>query len=451
MNTAEVPLFPANTAAHEAGFTARDLWRQWFKYWGTILGATLAATALTLYGVWIQPSSYTATAKVWIKTDQQGTTTFLSGIAAYREGQMPDPVNRKIETEIQLLLSRANVEAVVRALNIKPQHFAGSPLSHMLGGLGKKPRTPEQEFYDTVESFSKALKVEAARSKTADTSSNLLEVKLETTDSGLTARALNALVEQYQHYGAKQTLQQGESTYALVEDKMKQALADLNSLDQRMLELTIVQGTRQDVNVPIPGIAPDTTQAIEVDEGLRMDTMLGSSRAGGASAVGMIKSQTVVLQSKVEELSQLYTEDAEVVRQAKRQLAQAERRLTRSVKASAELEARLKQLERARGLAQDRYTELRRKLDQIEVYLSSAQDESATRVFTERAQPADKPESKKKVVLSVVGTLGGLALGILLAGLRSYFDHRLQSAQDVSRYLGMETLGIVPESAKVAP
>ena len=31
-------------------------------------------------------------------------------------------------------------------------------------------------------------------------------------------------------------------------------------------------------------------------------------------------------------------------------------------------------------------------------------------------------------------------------GLREYFDHRLQSAQDVERYLGLETLGIVPEA-----
>ena len=447
MSHADIPLFPATPSSHGSGFTSRDLWRQWFKYWGTIVGATVTVGALTIVGAALQPASYTATAKVWVKTEQQGSPTFLSGIAAYREGQMPDPVNRKIETEMQLLLSRTNVEAVVRKLRIEPEDFAGSPLSHLLGPLGKKPRSPEQRLNDTIEAFTKAVKVEAARSKTADTSSNLLEVKLETTDAALTARALNALVEQYQQYGAAQTRQQGQATYALIADKMKQAQVDLDAIDQRMLKLTIVQGQREDVSLPVTGMAANTAP-IEVDEGLRMDTMLGSNRAGGASAVGMIKSQTVTLQSKVEELRQLYTDDAEVVRNAQRQLAQAEQRLARSVKASAELEARLKQLERARGLAQDRYTELRRKLDQIELYLSSAPDESATRVFTERALEADKPESKKKMVLFVIGPLAGLALGLLLAGLREYFDHRLQSAQDVERYLGLETLGIVPDTHK---
>lgn len=446
MSQTNIPLFPATPASQGSGFTGRDLWRQWFKYWGTIIGATVTVGLLTLYGVSVQPATYSATAKVWVKTEQQGSPTFLSGVAAYREGQMPDPVNRKIETEMQLLMSRPNVEAVIKKLDIQAEHFAGSPLSYLLGPIGKKPKSPEQRLNDTIAAFLKAIKVEAARSKTAETSSNLLEIKLETTDSELTARALNALVEQYQKYGAALTRQQGQATYTLIAEKMKLAQIDLDALDQRMLKLTIVQGQHDDVNLPVTGMTP--SPSIEVDEGLRMDTMLGSNRAGGASAVGMIKSQTVALQSKVEELRELYTDDAEVVRNARRQLAQVEQRLARSVKASAELDARLKQLERTRTLAQDRYTELRRKLDQIELYLSSAPDETANRVFTERAQMPDKPESKKKIVLMVLGPMAGLALGLLLAGLREYFDHRLQSAQDVERYLGLETLGIVPEAHK---
>jgi uncharacterized protein involved in exopolysaccharide biosynthesis len=443
MSHSDIPLFPAAPASHGAGFTGRDLWRLWFKHWGTILGAFIAVGALTLYGAAVQPSVYSATAKVWVKTEQQGSPTFLSGVAAYREGQMPDPVNRKIETEMQLLLSRSNVEAVVRKLDIQAEDFAGSPIQYLLGASSKKARSPEQGLNDSIESFLKAIKVEAARSKTADTSSNLLEIKLETTDAELTAQALNALVEQYRQYGAALTRQQGQASYALIAEKMKQAQSDLDNLDKRMLKLTIAQGQQEDVSLPVSGAS---TSAVEMDEGLRMDTMLGSNRSGGASAVGMIKSQTVALQSKVEELRQLYTDDAEVVRNAKRQLSQAEQRLARSVKAGAELEARLKQLERTRALAQDRYTELRRKLDQIELYLSSAPDESANRVFTERAQLPDKPAGKKKIVLALIGPLAGLALGLLLAGLREYFDHRLQSAQDVERYLGLETLGVVPEA-----
>ena len=39
-------------------------------------------------------------------------------------------------------------------------------------------------------------------------------------------------------------------------------------------------------------------------------------------------------------------------------------------------------------------------------------------MFTERAQVPDPPENKKKMALSLIGPLAGLALGLLLAGLR---------------------------------
>jgi uncharacterized protein involved in exopolysaccharide biosynthesis len=407
----------------------------------------LSVSALALLAATLQPRSYSASSKVWIKTDQQGSPSFLSGVAAYREGQMPDPVNRKIETEMQLLLARSNVETVVRKLHIRPEQLSATPLKGLLGNAANKPRTPEQTVNAAVEAFMKALKVEAVRSKTADTSSNLLEIKLETIDGELAAPALNALVEQYQQYGAAQTREQGQATYALISDKMNQAQTELQRIDGQMLKLNIAQGQVKEEDVNAPGNVAKTA-APEMDEGLRMDTMLGSSRMGGSSAVGMMKSQTVTLESKVQELRQVYTDDSEVVRNAKRQLAQAEQRLTRSVTASARLDAQLKKLERARALAEDRYTELRRKLDQIELYLASAQGESATRVITESAQAPEKPDGKKKLILAVLGPLAGLALGLLLAGIREYFDHRLQSTQDVERYLGMDTLGVVPELHK---
>ncbi|MEY4429636.1 MAG: hypothetical protein RLZZ182_2325 [Pseudomonadota bacterium] len=449
MSAADIPLFPTPAPRAGGGFTGRDLWRQWFKYWGTILGSTATVGALTLYGVAVQPPQYQASAKVWVKTEQQGTPSFLSGVAAYREGQVIEPVNRKIETEMQLLLARPNVETVVRKLGMTRRDLPGNALGAVLGH--KAAPNAEAEVQATVDEFLKLVKVEAARSKTADTASNLLEISLTTTRAALAPEALHALVAQYQQYGTAQTRQQGQASQALIRDKMMAAQADLDQLDRRILKLMVAQGHRSDV--PVQGTPPVPVELVADNggEGLRMDTMLGSARAGGTSAVGLLKQQAVTLQSRVEELRQQYTDEAEPVRNARRQLAQAEARLSRSVQAGAELEAQMRQLERARALAQDRYTELRRKLDQIELYLASSPDESASRVLTERAQVPDKPERKKLIVLAALGPLLGLALGLLLAGLREYFDHRLQSAEDVDRYLGLDTLAIIPDHGKERP
>jgi uncharacterized protein involved in exopolysaccharide biosynthesis len=448
MSSTDIPLFPLPAARTGGGFTGRDLWRQWFKYWGTILGSTATVGAITLYGVAVQPPQYQASAKVWVKTEQQGSPSFLSGVSAYREGQAIDPVNRKIETEMQLLLARPNVEAVVRKLGMTRRDLPGNALAAVLDD--KPAASPEAEVQATIDQFLKTVKVEAARSKTAETASNLLEIGLTTTRAELAPLALHALVAQYQQYGTVQTRQQGQASQALVRDKMMAAQADLDQLDQRILKLMVAHGKRTDV--PVQGTPPVPVElAAEPGEGLRMDTMLGSARAGGTSAVGLLKQQTVTLQSRVEELRQQFTDEAEPVRNARRQLAQAEARLSRSVQAGAELEAQMRQLERARAMAQDRYTELRRKLDQIELYLASSPDESTSRVLTERAQVPDKPERKKLVVLAALGPLLGLALGLLLAGLREYFDHRLQSAEDVERYLGLEALAIIPDHGKERP
>jgi uncharacterized protein involved in exopolysaccharide biosynthesis len=444
------PLFRAAAPHLSHGFTGRDLLRQWFKYWGVICGSLVIVTAITLVGVGAQPASYVGTARVWVKTDQQGSTTFLSGVAAYREGQMTDPANRKLETEIQLLMARANVEAVVRRLKIRPDQLPQSALSYLLPRTTKAAAS-ERQLQGTVDLFLKSLKIEAARSKTADTSSNLLEVSLEATDAALVPQALNALVEQYQRFGSDITRLQGQATHALISQKMAQAQAELYAIDGKIVKLTSAQA----LNIDAPGIPATVSERglygsdIASGEALRMDMMLGSTPGAPNTSVNLLKSQVVSQESKLDELRQLYTDDAEVIRSARRQLADTEARLKRRVKVGAEMEAQLKQLERSRSLAQDRFVELRRKLDQIELYLNSPADETATRVFTERARQPDQADKKKKMALLVLGPLAGLALGLLLAGLREYFDHRLQSGQDVQRYLGLETLGVIPEQLGV--
>jgi uncharacterized protein involved in exopolysaccharide biosynthesis len=429
-------LFPATAEPAGSGFTARDLLRQAFKYWGTLLITVALVTVATLYGVNAQPPLYLVKAKVWVRTDQQGSPSFLSGVAAYREGQLPDPVNRKIETEMQLLLSQSSVEAVVRRLDIRPEQLPDSPLNYVLSpARPARSSTGEQKVRETTARFIKAVKVEPARSKTADTTSNVLEIQLEATDAVLAPRALNALVEQYQRFGSEHTRRQGEATYRTISQKLQVTKDELGDLDSRILALTVAGGT---------------WEAGGDERAPRADAEPGNAGSGANSAIAQVRSQLVAQEAHLEELRLLYTDDAEAVRNAKRQLAQTQARLRARVSASAEQEARIHQLERARGLVQDRFVELTRKLDQIELYLNSALDESSTRVLTEAAHEPDKPESRKKLLLCLLGPVAGIALGLLLAGVREYFDHRLQSSQDVARHLGLETLGVIPDMKKAA-
>ena len=117
-------LFPPGQPPATAPRTMRDLAAALYRQAGLVAVCVLVGTAASLVLYANQPRVYTSTAKVWVQTEQQGSPSFLSGIAAYRETPYPDPVNRKIETEMELMLTRTNAQAVVDKLHIRDEQLA---------------------------------------------------------------------------------------------------------------------------------------------------------------------------------------------------------------------------------------------------------------------------------------------------------------------------------------
>lgn len=430
------PLFPIPDEDPAFGLTARDFLSQAFKHWRTVVLCVVLVSALTWSALWVQPPVYEASAKVWVQTEQQGTPSFLSGIAAYRESQLPDPVDRKIETEVQLLLSRSNVEAVVKSLGITQAQLVQSPLANLKAALpawmrSSKPKTPAQINREIVALFEKGITVEPVRSKAAETSSNVIQARFECVDRALAPRALAALMQQYIHFEAQHNRELGESTQRLVEAKIREQTEELRRLDDDILQLNLRLAAAPGADLDLNRAAPDAA--------------VTGSRNGAPSSLALLKSATIEMQSKLEEAQQLYTEDSPNVQHLKRQLQQLRERLSAGVHASAELDARLERLDRQRVLALERFTELRKKRDQLDLYLQLDSVEADSRLVTETPVPPDKAKVKVMIVVGLLGPLGGLMLGLMIAGFREYFDHRLQSAQDVKRYLGLETLGIIPK------
>jgi uncharacterized protein involved in exopolysaccharide biosynthesis len=161
--------------------------------------------------------------------------------------------------------------------------------------------------------------------------------------------------------------------------------------------------------------------------------------------LGLLKTETIDLQARLEEARQLYTDDSPNVRHLREQLASIRARLSAGVHANAELDTKLERLDRLRALALERFTELRTKRDQIELYLKLNPVEADARLITEAPFQPEKPKVKTKMIFAAMGPIAGVLLGLLLIGLREFFDHRLQDPEDVKRYLGLETLAILPK------
>jgi uncharacterized protein involved in exopolysaccharide biosynthesis len=442
------PIFPMAHQDPAFGLTGRDLLKVLFKHCLTVAICFVVVTAITWSILLGQPSVYESSGKVWVQTDQQGTPSFLSGIAAYRESQVPESVDREIETEIQLLLSRSNVEAVIERLGITKKQLVQSPVAYLIDNLPPwlrraKKKSPAEIHNETVELFLSGMTVGPLRSKTADTTSNVLEARFDCADKELAARALAELLEEYIHFGARHNRDLGESTHRLVDSKIHDETMELNDLDDQVLALTVEQASRADIAAPdsAAGRGPRDTTTVP------LDTTLSSARSGMQSSLALLRTEILELQAKLDEAKQLFTDESPNVRHAQQQLETLRARLYQGVRASAESDERLQRLDRQRALALERFNQLRVKRDQIDLYLQLNSVESDSRFVTETPVQPDKPLLKTKIRIGLLGPLVGLLLGLMLAGLSEYFDHRLQSAADVRRYLGCVTLGIVPKAS----
>jgi tyrosine-protein kinase Etk/Wzc len=447
-------LFPTGEPRSAPPRSARDLVAVLYRQAGLIALCALVGTAASLALYLRQPRIYASTAKVWVQTEQQGSPSFLSGIAAYRETPYPDPVNRKIETEIELMLTRTNAQAVVQKYAIRDNQLVhgGGAKPHPEADAASAAATARDGRAKTVDLFLDGVSVEPLRSKTADTSSNVLEVKFECTDPALAPLALQAFLDNYLQLGAQQNRRLGETTSRLIEAKLAQAKDELRKSEDRIVALLVQDGGRTgrsagDAGAAVaagPGKIGSAYAAAE--GGLKLDLNPETAVGGGGTlpVVAALKAQTLELQLRLDEARQLYTDDAENVRNLRSQLAGSKQRLASTVRENTQLEAELNRLERARQLAQERFVELQRKLDQIDLYLRLNPTEAESRVIIDAPDHPTAAEGKKKKIVALLGPVAGLLLGLLLAGLRELGGERMRSPREAEWALGVPVLGAIP-------
>ncbi|OYT89896.1 MAG: hypothetical protein CFE46_05810 [Burkholderiales bacterium PBB6] len=442
------PLFSGESAAVPRDWPA-VIWRQ--GVW--VLACTGLTTVLALAFIKAQVPLYTSAARVWVQTEQQGTPSFLSGITAYRESPLQDPVNRKMETEMELMLSRTSIASVIERLNITEDQLARTPMNQVRTTLnrwlGRAPLpTDPVRMNALVDIFLESVSVAPQRSKTAETASNVLELRLECADRELAPRALAALLENYLRVGAQQNRRLGESTSRLIETKLTDARSELAQVEQRMVDLAmsasgqgaLTAGALDGVSAAPRDITPPIGNA-----SLRIDLGMEGGTAGHSQAVSLLRSQTLEMQARLEEMRQLYTDDADNVRSLRERLNQARQRLSQGVREGVRVGAQMARLERERALAQDRYVELQKKYDQIDLYLKLNPTEADSRVVVDAPQLPLPEEGRKRGSLAMLAPLAGLLLGLLVAGWREMTDRRLHGAIELARLPGgLTVLGSLP-------
>lgn len=432
-------VFNLHSQENETSITRRDVLSVLFKHKSIILKSFVIVTILVTLGLLFLPPVYTVKGKILVKTERQGNPTFFSGVASYEEKRQSDPVNRTMETEMELVEARPISEEVVRRLDIKYNQVYHKPYVHLLmpisdmvepvlAMIGFGPDPKKQGFEDTVSELVKSIQVAPVKSKSSETTSNIMEISLRTHDRAIADKTLLGIMEAYQKHNTTINRAAGERAYRIIERRKKEAFAELLR-NQAELEAFVgdTKGTQDIRGSKSTGRVPRSA----------------SSSDGGS--IALLKKQVLEKELELEELRQKYNSGHFMVQRLENAIANLKKRIATETQKYATSDSKLRSLERKLEISENLYMELEKKLNQIQIYLDMNESEIESRIIVEPPLPPRSSEWKKDAVLGLLGSFGGLLLGVGFAGYREYGDHRLESSNEIQQTFGIEVLGTVSE------
>jgi uncharacterized protein involved in exopolysaccharide biosynthesis len=470
------PLFQPPAETEQTGFTRWDLLALLCKHWFAVLVPFVVVSVLVGEVLLSLPSTYVTTAKVLVRTESQGRPSLLSGVTAYREPLDTDTSDRKIETEMALLLSRPIAEDTVRALNIRfddlyrpvYEHvldFVSDAVDEILARWFGLPVRPDTQFNRAVRAFMTSVTVSAGKSKSGEAGPNVIDVELKAASPDLAQRALVRILDRYVTFGTRLDQDAGQAALAIVQANLAESEKLVEAAQARLNAFLARTGRTLTAAPPVavakamPGSAVPSGDsvaeayptdylpggAVEPPKRVQRTPSDGGIAGDGApmsdSTVPALRSRLMDLEFQRSEMEQVFTDRAENVRNVQALITEVRLKLKTAIRKSADDDTTLIELHRQLTNEEARLLDLKRKNDQIALFLAMNPTQTTNRVVVEVPLLPDRSDWKKKAVPGVLSAIAGLLLGLAIAGFRELGDHTLRDAADARRYLGVESLG----------
>jgi uncharacterized protein involved in exopolysaccharide biosynthesis/Mrp family chromosome partitioning ATPase len=452
-----------------AGFTLRDLVRIIFRYRYTIAGCFVIVTATVVAGLVYLPLTYTAEGKVLVKTEQQARPTLYSGVAAFSERNDSDSPDRRMETEMGILTSTVVAEEVVRRGDLTYEQVYHSPLTHLTQPLidagewtlartiGYQIDPDKRGFDDTVRELQKSITAGVLRSRTGESTASVIEVKLPAPRADVAQRALALLLEVYLDFERRLNAEAGRRALSIVEADAQRAYADTIDKQEVLRKFLsdhagVPVGPRLSSQAGAPVIAdladaaPPRRQG-STPEGARLGAEPIVTSPRDEQTIGLLKSHLVQMEIELVELRKIFREDSERIRDHKRNMARLRQRIDEEIAGDASNYTRYGEISRELRVAEGRYIDLQRKLDEISLFLKINSEATGQRVVILAPKKPRSSDLKKKLAIGLGGSIVGLLLGLALAGAREYVEDRVRTTDDLRRLFGVDVLAVVPRPA----
>jgi len=175
------------------------------------------------------------------------------------------------------------------------------------------------------------------------------------------------------------------------------------------------------------------------------EELIGNVTNGAPTTIWILRTRLVQSELKLAELRQIFTEDNENIRLAEATVAALKQRIESELKATATNEKVIAGMDLEIKAAEQKYVDLRRKLEQIALFLKLSPAQTYNRQIAEPPLAPKSSEWKKSLLVALLGSVAGLMLGLGVAGYREYSDHRLNSGEAVEAHLGLRSLAVVPQ------
>lgn len=176
-------------------------------------------------------------------------------------------------------------------------------------------------------------------------------------------------------------------------------------------------------------------------EALQQPVSAGQAVAAVTPAEAARQKRMAQLRAEIETLERDIQAKQTSLQRAEAALAQQEHR----VQAAPGLQAEMADLMRGHDTLRNTYETLLGKLEAAKLATSLEQQEVSQqfRIIDPPRRP-DRPRSPDRVRMNVMGALGGLAFGLVLAGLLEYRDTSVRTDEDVLVALSLPVLALVP-------
>jgi uncharacterized protein involved in exopolysaccharide biosynthesis len=464
MSMSDDPLFDApERAKGEAAFTKRDFLRLAFEHWRPIVITFVVVSASLGAALLYLPPTYVAEGKLLVQTEKLTNPSFFGGIATYRDTREADPVNRRIETEMELISTRVLSERVITGLDLRYKDVFHPAYMHLLNPIadlydgvqqrlfGKPPRPDKYGFAKTVRDFNHSFSVAPLKSKSAETTSNLIHVQLRAPDPKIARASLQQLLEGYVDFTVNIQQSSGVEAHEVVKRNLEQAREQMEIAQGRMHAFLARLGPSAD---PENGV-----RKVRLASAFNGNGGDGADREGIATpaddawirqaptdepGLRTLRGRLTDMELRLAETRRSYQEDSEQVQLLVSGVADLRKRVERGFGESANHRMRQLQLERELRTAEEQHSELKKRLGQISLFLAANLRQSDIRTIVEPPLEPSSSEWRTTLLVWVLGSIGGLILGFAIAGFFVYGDHRLQTSEDVRRFLGTTLLAVVP-------